>query len=1236
MADDEILLIPTLPEEIVHAVNTGTLAIFVGAGVSRLLGCHSWPQLAANLVERCFVEKRPDKSTLITFKEKEFLLKENPKKTITVCKGLLETFNRADAYIDELKKSLRTGDSIPEPNIYDEIYRLRGLFLTTNADQHFDRLFDKHGIIYHPEKFPLNKPNQKHLYHLHGSILDPDSLVFTVPEYLKRYASERFTEFLRTIFDKYTVLFVGYGLEEFEVLDFLISKADAKPKGNVLRHFILLGLFKGDENILSHESNYYRQIGIKVKAFQKDSLGYNQLYEVLKDWNDRINRVSTYVVSSFEELEDVVANFEPRRARDVLQLAKNDVPQREKLFKLLASTQKPEKWLDLLLSNGYLIPEKNPRPQESKENKGYYSIPAWEVLGFLENLSQSNAEEPTATVTRKLKGLIKSLAEYTDTNGNRIDNYRTDWVVFKLIFNLPIDEITKKHIQYVGKFLKSKWGSTLISSDIGKIAFPKLLKGQAKQLTAELLRQIFTFRRVEKGASERYSSFVEFYWLGECLDTHTETIADLLQDEAIKIALRTIRTIVREDRSQFNNVWIPTIDASQQRFTERFEVQLIEFVQRAIEIVDPKSIKALVSQLLKEKHPIFKRIALHAIRIHYSTLKNCFWDWAITLNPLEESLLKHEMFELLKANASVFSKAQLKRIINWVESVSAKREGLTADQKIIVEAYRRKEWLSALTESKSTEINRLYTKYNDVNPAELEHPGHTSWMESGWVSDKSPIDLPSLLAKSNDEICKFILDFKANSSDWRGPNRDGLSTTLREGVKSNPAKFSSNLRPFLSLDPRYQCSVLRGFIEAWSEKRNFDWNSVFSFIAEMLAGPEFWTRDYSDGSNYRNWIIGATADLIRDGTRSDEHAFAPELLAQAETLILTLLEKTRSDLSDSDDIVNAVLNSTLGSVFVAAINYSLRCARLEPEPKEDRWPTAIRSEFTRQLNTEVPPIELLVCLGEYIRQMLYLDEAWYYSNLERIFPKSRTNAWEAAFTGYLFYANQVIRGIYKKFRSEGHYEKAITTKFRTAHISERLVQHICIAFVDGMEALDDPQSLISKLVATNDPALFRDMVQFFLRGRSKISAKQEKKLRELWKVILPIALSHDSDPEFKKLLSLLCEVLGTINTLDQEAVELLKKSLKYIEVGHHLFQVPEHFAKHVEMAPKQVAELFLALVTLGFHPTYEEATIKTVIDRLYQEGLRNEADQICISYFNANIEFVRPIYVEHRPQPRPQ
>ena len=160
-----ISLIPEVPEEIKYAVNNGTLAVFIGAGVSRLVGCQGWDALARNLVSRCHRED------IINFRENDTLSQiQDHKKTITICYHLFNNNHRADVFYEELNSALGEGANIETPNIYDDIYKLRGLFITTNADTHFDKLFNPPNILYQDSDFREDRLDSTNLYHIHGSI----------------------------------------------------------------------------------------------------------------------------------------------------------------------------------------------------------------------------------------------------------------------------------------------------------------------------------------------------------------------------------------------------------------------------------------------------------------------------------------------------------------------------------------------------------------------------------------------------------------------------------------------------------------------------------------------------------------------------------------------------------------------------------------------------------------------------------------------------------------------------------------------------------------------------------------------------------------------------------------------------------------------------------------------------------------------------------------------------------
>lgn len=297
--------IPSVPQSIKDAINRDNLAVFIGAGVSRLVGCDSWGDLARNLINRCH------KQGIINFKEKETLSQiPDHKKTITICYHLFHNNHLAGIFYEEMSAALKEGSFDDAPQLYKDIYKLRGLFLTTNADTHFDWLFREPNRLFRLVDFDASSVDKTNLYHIHGSIRDKDSLVFTVSEYLSRYNNPGFREFLDRIFREYTVLFLGYGVSEFEIMDFILqrnprpSKSDGRREAP--RHYILSPFYRGEDNILAYEQTYYRDIGINVLGYEKDTNGYRQLINVVSAWNKEINEVTGYQYGTFKEIEEAL------------------------------------------------------------------------------------------------------------------------------------------------------------------------------------------------------------------------------------------------------------------------------------------------------------------------------------------------------------------------------------------------------------------------------------------------------------------------------------------------------------------------------------------------------------------------------------------------------------------------------------------------------------------------------------------------------------------------------------------------------------------------------------------------------------------------------------------------------------------------------------------------------------------------------------------------------------------
>ena len=111
-----------------------------------------------------------------------------------------------------------------------------------------------------------------------------------------RYANDRISKeedkenkiltFLEHLFNNKTVLFIGYGLDELEILEYVMLKAKKINKENKteVKHYLLNGFFSHEAQLVKNLGDYYaREFGIKLLPFLRDGRNWGQLLPVLED-----------------------------------------------------------------------------------------------------------------------------------------------------------------------------------------------------------------------------------------------------------------------------------------------------------------------------------------------------------------------------------------------------------------------------------------------------------------------------------------------------------------------------------------------------------------------------------------------------------------------------------------------------------------------------------------------------------------------------------------------------------------------------------------------------------------------------------------------------------------------------------------------------------------------------------------------------------------------------------------
>lgn len=908
----------------------------------------------------------------------------------------------------------------------------------------------------------------------------------------------------------------------------------------------------------------------------------------------------------------------------MLKKAETDDVWKSYLLNTLATLDDPSKWLNTLYKRGYFEPTYNPSPIEI--SPGYFQTPYWDVLRYLENVSEYNKVNYDYDITMILLKIIYSIITYVNDEGIRIDNFRTDYSMIKMIFTLPVEYISDDHIEFIKIALNSKWDSTLVANELSTKIYPYLINNKLKDLAVKLLNILLDFKKDEKSYFSKYVSILGDYWLEELL-TIKNDIYELCGSDAYKICLDKINLLIIDDESNEFSSILTIEDSSQNLSTNNYEMQLIFFMRDYLLYQDSDIIYEDVKKLINNPKSIFKRLALNTINLKYEELKDIFWTWKV-INPIEIYSIKHELYELLSSNCRLFNGTQLDNIITWIENEDLSLYERHYEDDIIKNkaiAYHKKEWLSSVLPSNNKKITALYDKYDKINPEKVEHPGHKVWTSGIRVIPEPDSFENEILQKENALIAEFLM--KPFEPKTKYDREDRRADSFRRSVKENSIKFSSNLNPFFYIPREFQYSLLSGLYDAWKAGEVFTWNELFDFILKLIINEDFWAFQ-TDTSFYSQLIVQKIAELIEIGTKDDSHAFNESLLPNAESILLLLASKDKSQITKNVDLINTVLNSPKGAIYSAMINYSLRYKRLK---KDEEWAKNIKKYFDKCIQKKIEQsIEFFVIIGQYLPNIYYLDSGWVNVNISNILPKDNNVYWNAAFTGYLFSSTRLYKALYDIIKENNHYEKGLYTDFVEEYATRKLVQIIILGYLNGFEDIKDDKSLISKLISRRNPDQLLPLVNFIWRIYDKLDDIHKEKILPLWNYLIKSLQDYDDDPEIQKVFSSMIYWINFVDELDDTVSDYLKFSARHIEADYNSIFLIEKLRIHVEKTPKIVGELFNETLNSGTYPFYKVEDIQYIVSTLYERGEKQLADQICEQYWNKKIFFLKEIYDEYQ------
>ena len=679
---------------------------------------------------------------------------------------------------------------------------------------------------------------------------------------------------------------------------------------------------------------------------------------------------------------------------------------------------------------------------------------------------------------------------------------------------------------------------------------------------------------------------------------------------------------------------------------------------------DGKKVLDVFLQQNRYQFPIFRRLVLLCVDKFWVDYKG-YLDKLIDVVPtvLAESDLEVEMHDVLQNHNVDFSielKGKLKTLINDVPQYYITK----GDDKLT--AYWKYKWLSPLREN--PEFASLYNEEKrkaepkDDKPYAVER----SSFKGGFVSHKSPATREEILQRPVAEIVKYLSDFEG-ADFWHGafegePDKEGLADVLQAAVKEDPRKFTDELMAFISTDYFYLHRILRGIKEAWNASSEIDWINIFDFsITYLSKGKDVIIADAlkaqgeDSGKGRYIWIVEAIVELIGDGSRDDKRAFDPKYFDKAEQtfdLILPLLKGEKAPDTQRDALTYA-LNTTLGRTIMAYVSFSLRVARVKKEERSENWG---RDKFERFFPIG---IDGYIWFGCYLPQMNYLDSDYTISKITDFAkPDAPAFEWQMFMEGYLTGA-RVYKDLYILMRQ--NYVKALESKIFKGRADERLVEHICIGYLQLGESLsqnnaDGHPSLFWKMFneanAEDKRSRWEDVAGFFwsISGRKlkkedndeKEEAPPEETKNKVvafwgWTFSERETVKEKLGDAYGSFLSRMAELTIWLDKIDEKTEAWLLLSAPYVEIQHRSAFFIEYLTKFDDAeSVKRIGKIFLKVLETAT-PTFRQEEIQLIVERLYGIGKKDvsvkaDADNICNTYGRRGIHFLKDLFYKNQKQ----
>jgi len=888
------------------------------------------------------------------------------------------------------------------------------------------------------------------------------------------------------------------------------------------------------------------------------------------------------------------------------------------------------KWLPHLKEKGFFSPEKAPGP-EPADKEGFYTIPHWNVLDYLERVSQKVKEPGNEIYIDKLLEIVKEVTKY-HRETNKLDNYHIWGSFIRILSNLPNNKISMEIIDLIPVWLDSRFNTGLQTIEIIEKLFPKFLTDNPNDI--QKAEQIISYLTEIKEKDKKKLLKTDIYLLKKFFEKHLNTIAEKC---SIKLIVKRIKELTS---TEYEGTLHSLCDYEEANYLLKRPVELFTYILSKILLIkikrNPQNVNRILESFFKESHPIFTKIALFVIGQNIDTFKDLFWKvfkdkgekflegailyWGDELKKVLESLgpLDNNQRKLLKEKIEIATKNYAETLKEKIEKEKEKRKA--AFKQRIYKALSYDDEFKALYDA----IKQRTGMDAELSPAIGKIETRTGW-------GKPPLSVEKILEMNNEKLAEYLTKFKTVDF-WEGPTVEALAETLKTAVKTNPQKFTENLESFLKVDYLYMTRILEGLREALTESKPIKYEKTLNFVETYINRDEFWQDKLKVRSSLpetHTGVISAFCFFITEGFQNEAHPVPEELFEKVEHIIHLILKKLEIEKPDKEisDHILYSFNTPLGRVIETYIKFVLEVFQSSHSKKEFMIKKFIE-QYKQFLANSI--IEAYTFLGMYLLNFYFhINKCFTIETVKSL--KKRGKTWEAFMEGY-FVIGRIHKEVYK-FMKE-HYEASLDYKFKNRSSKEKLIEHLSLAYLIDLESLE-PSSLFYKLIEKFNSDHINQIIWFFwtqrdyLREDNERNRQIKKRILDFWQFVYDKLKDKHLSEEEKEILSNIVELTVFLPELAKPYIDWLKFSAQFIKDSVTFSFFLDYLEKFMEIGDRiQTAKTIGEILLKAPVFTYPKDKIKSFIKYLCETDdgeVKKIAKDICEKYIKSGIFFLKEI-----------